>query len=112
MTHRDSELSANSGELVVLDLLELVVAGIIMNELEALLNMSAGNALPPEPCIIGRSIRDIPDPYKTALQNIVALPWGDGGFTDAQVAQAMKAAGLRSSETSVRRHRRGFCTCS
>lgn len=62
-------------------------------------------------CLIGRAMRDLAEPYRTALERLISTPYARGGESDAEVAKIMIEAGIRSSETSVGRHRRGVCAC-
>lgn len=62
-------------------------------------------------CVIGRHLVDLPDPYRSALQQIIDTGWAKGGLTEFGVAVVMNEAGLKGSPTSVLRHRRGLCIC-
>lgn len=62
-------------------------------------------------CLIGRTLDALTDPHKSALQKILDTAANQGGLSAAQVAKLMKEAGLRSSETTVTRHRLGTCAC-
>jgi hypothetical protein len=57
-------------------------------------------------CVIGRNLADLPDPYKTALRELIT-----GTASGLVVAARMKSAGLGGSEKSVQIHRRGLCGC-
>jgi hypothetical protein len=57
-------------------------------------------------CVIGRAIRDLPDPYGPALAGrINSNEPADG------VAYSMRVAGVAGSASAIRLHRRGFCAC-
>lgn len=95
---------------ILLELIDALILEIVVNDLNALLDEKAARA-GSQPCVIGRALADLPDPYKAALQTLINSRFSEGGYTDDQVAARMRSAGLRSSATSVRQHRRGFCSC-
>lgn len=108
VTHRAPIPSTLSLASVVLELLEAVIVGYLV-ELEDAISGLAKHT--PKPCLIGRALLDLPDPYQTVLAYLVDTPWSSDGFSDDEVAARMKAAGLKSSASSVRLHRRGYCSC-
>lgn len=63
-------------------------------------------------CVIGKAIEDLESPYRDALVQMVETPWVDGGLSDLELEGVMRGAGLRSSQTSVSRHRRRLCVCA
>lgn len=63
-------------------------------------------------CVIGRAMRDLSEPYKTPLVELVNTPFSAGGRSADEVFKIMNEAGLRSSATAVTRHRKGTCSCS
>lgn len=63
------------------------------------------------PCNLARTLAGLPEPYKTALNDMLALPYADGGLTDHDITARMKSAGLRSSDSTVHRHRHHKCSC-
>lgn len=77
-----------------------------MSNLDALLSKDLVHNSGSQPCLIGRTIISLSDPHKSAL---VALIEGDESADE--VASRMRAAGLRSSGTTIRRHRKGHCLC-
>lgn len=65
-----------------------------------------------QPCLIQRHLNDLDEPYKSALQKLLDTRFTDGGMSDAELAQRMLQAGLKSSHTTVRIHRSGLCSCA
>lgn len=66
----------------------------------------------PEPCTVGRYLRDIPDPYRTILVDLMADDGHHGGLSADRLAKLMREAGLKTSATAIRLHRAGTCVCS
>jgi len=77
-----------------------------MTNLDALLSEDLIHSSGSKPCLIGRAVDSLSEPYKSAL---VALIKGDGSADE--VAARMRSAGLRSSGTTIRRHRNNHCLC-
>lgn len=63
------------------------------------------------PCKIGRLVESLEDPYKTALQKLLATDYDQGGLSAEQLEQRMKEAGLEAGATAIRRHRKRQCGC-
>ena len=57
-------------------------------------------------CIIGRHLAELPEPYNTALLEMISSP-----LASVHVSNRLKAAGLGGSEKAVQRHRRAVCGC-
>ena len=75
------------------------------------INLDALLALPEckvNPCLIGRIVEDLPEPYKGAL---IAL-LDDPTVTSAFVTERIAAAGLCGSHATVHRHRKNRCSCN
>lgn len=64
-----------------------------------------------KPCVIARTINDLPDPYRSTLTNLVDTPATKGGVSADEIGARLRAAGLPGSATAVTRHRLGTCTC-
>lgn len=78
-----------------------------MSNLDALLTGDIVNGSGSKQCLIGRTLVSLDEPYKSAL---VALIEGDSNADE--VAVRMRSAGLRSSGTSIRLHRKKLCVCN
>ena len=63
------------------------------------------------PCVIGRTIAELPDEYRDAVSELVDVAHQDGGLTDDEVALRFRNAGLPGRKTSINKHRRGLCGC-
>jgi hypothetical protein len=63
------------------------------------------------PCKLARTIADLPEPYKTALQNLVDTPWAEGGLSDSGLRKRLLEAGIDIGATNIHYHRRGTCSC-
>lgn len=59
-------------------------------------------------CKLGKIVRELEDPYYTALQNLLA---DHDGISDEQLRLLLIRAGLDASYSTVYRHRRQFCKC-
>lgn len=79
--------------------------------LEALMELLEGTEVVEARCGIGRTIKELPEPYSTALRGIISNPWAEGGLSADEVASVMLEAGLKSSPSAVTRHRRNTCGC-
>lgn len=101
MTRRNETMTLSEGEELFLTLVELYLLEVLMDVIET----SAGV------CVIGRAMRDLPDPYKSSLVTLIDTPYSEGGKSADEVFLIMNEAGLRSSATAVTRHRRGMCAC-
>lgn len=64
-----------------------------------------------ELCVIGRHLRDVPEPYKTVLAGLLAGDGFHGGHSADLVAKTMREAGLKASATTIRLHRAKTCIC-
>lgn len=80
-----------------------------MSSLDILLEPRAPE--PPKFCKVGKILADLDEPYKTALINILELPYASGGFSDEEITTRMTEAGIPAGHTIINRHRRGRCTC-
>lgn len=68
----------------------------------------------PEPvrlCKVGRIVASLEDPYRTALIDLLAVTYVDGGESDGEISARLKSAGLPASGAHINRHRRGVCSC-
>lgn len=57
-------------------------------------------------CVIGRAIRELPEPYGPALAGRV-----NSNEPADDVAHSLRLAGVRGSASAIRLHRRDRCTC-
>lgn len=57
-------------------------------------------------CTIGKHLVELPEPYRTALEELV-----NSKTAAINVALKIHAAGLQGNEKSVGRHRAGQCLC-
>ena len=64
-----------------------------------------------EKCKVGRIVADLPEPYKTALDEKLQLSYASGGLSDEELVRIMAAAELPVGATIINRHRRNRCTC-
>jgi hypothetical protein len=71
----------------------------------------AGTVLEGTPCTVGVILSGLPEDYRTPFENQVNLRYRDGGLTDFELANRMRAAGFKVGDTTVNRHRGGRCTC-
>jgi hypothetical protein len=62
-------------------------------------------------CVIGLALQSLPKQHRTALTEQLDTNWRLGGPTDYEISETMLDAGLRSSPTSVNRHRGSKCVC-
>lgn len=60
---------------------------------------------------MGRVIAALEEPYRGALLNLLAVSYVDGGESDTEIANRLKAAEIPTSTPTVNRHRRGICGC-
>lgn len=63
------------------------------------------------PCVIARTLTDIPDEHRDAVTELVEVTHQDGGLTADEVAARFRAAGLPGRSTAISRHRRRLCGC-
>jgi hypothetical protein len=78
--------------------------------LELLLEPAAGT-IPGKPCKVARTLTGLAEPYRSALENLLATPYRLGGLTDEALALKLRQAGIPVGATLLNRHRRGLCTC-
>lgn len=64
-----------------------------------------------QPCKLGRIVNGLADPYKSALENLLAIPYADGGESDAALRARLAKAGLHCSQPVIYRHRNKQCAC-
>lgn len=57
-------------------------------------------------CAIGKLLMELPEPYRTALDDLVKSK-----TAAINVSLKIQAAGLKGSEKAVHRHRAGQCLC-
>ena len=57
-------------------------------------------------CAIGKLLNELPEPYRSALEELVKSK-----TAAINVALRIQAAGLKGSEKAVHRHRAGQCLC-
>ena len=57
-------------------------------------------------CSIGKLLSELPEPYRTALDDLVKSK-----TAAINVALKIQAAGLKGNEKAVHRHRAGQCLC-
>ena len=81
-----------------------------MPNLDALLT-PANNTTTGAPCVIKRTLLDLPDSHRDAVTELVEVTHKDGGLTDDEVAARFRAAGLPGRSTAINRHRRRLCGC-
>lgn len=62
-------------------------------------------------CKLGRIIGTLEDPYKSALTNLLAVGYYDGGESDDEIAERLRLAEMPISSATVNRHRNGRCGC-
>jgi hypothetical protein len=74
--------------------------------LEALLE-SAPSIEGMKPCVLGRQIKELPDPYSGAVQGMLNNRELSADF----VSFKLKSAGLSGSVRTIQIHRRGLCGC-
>lgn len=72
--------------------------------LDALLELPVRKATP---CLIGRTVEDLPEPYKSALAALL----DDPEIPSTLVTERIHAAGLRGGHATVHRHRKAQCSC-
>lgn len=63
------------------------------------------------PCKLGTAVTELAEPYKAALENLIAVRYQDGGLTDAGLHQRLTQAGFNISISVIHYHRRGICSC-
>lgn len=98
MTRPNADVTQGNDDELFLFLVELFFLEVLMDYVEGV-------------CVIGRVMRDLPEPYKTPLVELVNTPHSAGGKSADEVFKIMNEAGLRSSATAVTRHRKGTCAC-
>lgn len=64
-----------------------------------------------QPCKLGRIMAGLNEPYRSALENLIAVPFADGGESDARLRGRLAKAGLYVSQPVIYRHRHGECSC-
>lgn len=62
----------------------------------------------PEPCAIGRIVRDLTDPHRTALIDLVK----NQQVTAQGLTDILAQAGFSTSANTIRTHRRYECKCT
>ena len=72
--------------------------------LDALLELPVRKATP---CLIGRIVEDLPEPYKGALVALIQ----DATVPSTFVTERINAAGLPGGHATVHRHRKNLCSC-
>lgn len=83
-----------------------------MPNFDALLSPATTRNTGDEPCVIGRTLADLPDEYRDAVTELVTVSHRDGGLTDDEVAARFRNAGLPGRGTAINKHRRGLCGCA
>jgi hypothetical protein len=81
-----------------------------MSLLDALLDDSLGNTVA-SPCRVTIIAEGLEEPYLGAFLRLVNTNYADGGVAPAVAAAKAARAGIRVSETTIGRHRRGLCGC-
>lgn len=62
-------------------------------------------------CKLGQTLSKLEEPYKTALQKLVATSYADGGLSDRDLSVRLDAAGIQISTSVIHYHRRSLCSC-
>lgn len=62
-------------------------------------------------CLVGRYAVELEEPYRSALLSILDSPASAGGWSDEAATARMNEAGLRVSDSTVRKHRLRICMC-
>jgi hypothetical protein len=57
-------------------------------------------------CLLGRTVDELPEPYKTAMRELLA-----SSTASDLVSYRLREAGLKGSDRTIQRHRRGICGC-
>lgn len=104
MTRPTADLTQGQAQAIFLLLGEILLV-------EALMELLEGTEVVEPVCGIGRTIKELPEPYSTALRGLISNPWAEGGLSADEVAAVMLEAGLKSSPSAVTRHRRNTCGC-
>ena len=65
-----------------------------------------------EPCKVGRILAGLAEPYKSALEGLLATSYENGGLGSDALTERINKAGFEVGATVVHRHRRGKCTCA
>lgn len=66
----------------------------------------------PKPCKVAQTISALEDPYKSALEALVAQDYSAGGLSDAELSKRLMQAGLNLGSTVIHYHRRSVCSCA
>lgn len=77
--------------------------------LEALLEPTPERRV--RPCRLGQHILNLEEPYKTALMNLVAIGFSEGGLSDRELYKRLELAGISVSTSVIHYHRRKVCSC-
>lgn len=64
-----------------------------------------------QPCKLGRVIQSLPEPYKSALINLLDITYANGGESDASIRTRLFKAGHPVSQPVIYRHRNNQCSC-
>lgn len=64
-----------------------------------------------QPCKLGRIVNGLEEPYKSALETLIAVPYVDGGESDSALRVRLSKAGLHVSQPVIYRHRTHECSC-
>lgn len=62
-------------------------------------------------CRVGAILAGLEEPYRSALERLLSVPFLEGGETDEQLATRLRAAELPVGATTIRRHRTKTCIC-
>lgn len=94
MTRANETMSQVQVQGLLLDLVDLFILEVLVTVLAV------------DVCVIGRALRDLPEPYRGALDSLVSST-----RSADEVAVVMAEAGLRGSASAIRLHRRDQCVC-
>lgn len=70
-----------------------------------------GNKQPGIPCSVGRLLDELPDSERDALQQMLGTPAKPSEWTQSAIFDALIAEGHRVGQSTINRHRGGYCRC-
>jgi len=71
----------------------------------------ATNTTSGAPCVIARTLLELPEEHRDAVTEMVEVTHQGGGLTADEVAARFRNAGLPGRATAINRHRRRLCGC-
>jgi hypothetical protein len=63
------------------------------------------------PCKVSKVAATLEEPYLSAFRRITDTEFSEGGLPPVVAATKLAKAGLKISETTISKHRRGLCGC-